>query len=275
KWDSSFRQETLEIYKELTLEAGRKEARFIIWPETAIPFYFEPDNVRDGAMGMILKEAGSFVLTGSPSYNYNQAAGRIDYFNSAYLLSPSGEAVGRYDKVHLVPFGEYVPLKRFLPFIHKLTAGVGDFAEGPGPIPIRFEGGGIGTLICYESIFPELARLSVKNGATVLANLTNDAWFGYTSAPYQHFEMAVVRAVENRVFLLRAANTGISATIDPAGRVRKRTALFEKAVIIDDIKLRHGALTFYTRWGDVFTYGCLALSGIFIIIGGGWIKRRS
>ncbi len=271
KWDSSFRKETLEIYRELTLEAGRKEARLIVWPETAIPFFFEPDAVRDGEVGRILKETGSFVLTGSPSYNYNQAAGKLNYFNSAYLLSPTGEAVGRYDKMHLVPFGEYVPLKRFLPFIHKLTEGVGDFAEGPGAIPIKFEGGGIGTLICYESIFPEIARLSVRNGATVLANITNDAWFGYTSAPYQHFEMAVLRAVENRVYLLRAANTGISAVIDPAGRVRKKTALFERTDIIDDIRLKDGGLTFYTLWGDIFAYGCIALSGIFVIAG---LSRR-
>src|SRR5574337_1158772 len=270
KWDSSFRKETLEIYRVLTLDAGRKEARLIVWPETAIPFFFEPDAVRDG-VGGILKESGSFVLTGSPSDNYNQA-GRLNYFNSAYLLSPAGEAVGRYDKMHLVPFSEYVPLKKFLPFIHKLTEGVGDFVEGPGAIPIKFEGGGIGTLICYESIFPEIARLSVMNGATVLANITNDAWFGYTSAPYQHFEMAILRAVENRVYLLRAANTGISAVIDPVGRVRKKTALFERTAIIDDIRLKDNGVTFYTLRGDIFAYGCVILAGIFAATG---LKRRS
>lgn len=265
KWDKSFQDVTLDIYRDLSLKASRDGARLIVWPETAVPFYFNADKVKDGKLGSITREAGSYVLTGSPSYNYNLMTGKVMYYNSAYLLSPSGDEAGRYDKFHLVPFGEYVPLKKFFPFFRKLTEGVGDFSEGPGAVPIRFEHGGIGTLICYESIFPEIASASVRNGSTILVNITNDAWFGRTSAPYQHFDMAVFRAVENRVFLLRAANTGISAIIGPAGRVRKQAGLFEKAVLVDDVGLRDGALTVYSMYGDIFAWACLAGTGVFII----------
>lgn len=264
KWDGGYQQKTLDIYKDLTSKAGRENARLVIWPETAIPFYFEAEKIRDGFVGSIMRDAGTYVLTGSPSYNYNPVSAEVSYYNSVYLLSPAGEALGRYDKIHLVPFGEYVPLRSILPF-KKLTAGVGDFNEGPGPVPIMFEGGGIGTLVCFESIFPEIARGAVKNGATMLANLTNDAWFGYTSAPYQHFGMAVFRAVENKSYLVRAANTGISAVIDPNGRIRKETRLFERTVIVDEIRLRQGDLTFYSRYGDAFAWACAVISGAFIL----------
>lgn len=264
KWDGGYQQKTLDIYKDLTTKAGLESARLVIWPETAIPFYFEAEKIKDGFIGSIMRDTGTYVLTGSPSYNYNPVSGEVSYYNSAYLLSPAGEALGRYDKIHLVPFGEYVPLRSILPF-KKLTAGVGDFNEGPGPVPIMFEGGGIGTLVCFESIFPEIARGAVKNGATMLANLTNDAWFGYTSAPYQHFGMAVFRAVENKSYLVRAANTGISAVIDPNGRIRKETRLFERTVIVDEIRLRQGGLTFYSRYGDAFAWACAAISGAFIL----------
>ncbi len=127
-----------------------------------------------------------------------------------------------------------------------------------------FIGGDIGVLICYEAIFPTIARETVKNGASFLVNITNDAWFGTTSAPYQHFEMSRLRAVENRVYLLRAANTGISAFIAPSGRVIARTGLFERTFITEKVVIKNGALTtFYTRFGDVFAYGCLAFTVLF------------
>jgi apolipoprotein N-acyltransferase len=128
-----------------------------------------------------------------------------------------------------------------------------------------FNGQGIGILICYESIFPEISRSFVTGGATILANLTNDAWFGYTSAPYQHFQMAVLRAVENRVFLIRAANTGISAIVDPVGRATVKSELFTEATLTDKVRLRQGQPGFYSRKGDFFPYLCIAVSCIFII----------
>lgn len=271
KWDKSFQEKTLEIYGRLTVEAAAAGASLVVWPETAVPFFFDAARIEGGVVGASARETGTYLLTGMPSYNYTPD-GRPGYYNSAYLISPSGEAAGRYDKSHLVPFGEYVPFKRFLPFLKKLTEGVGDFSAGPGAVPIAFKGGGIGVLICYESIFPEIAAASVRNGSTLLVNITNDAWFGRTSAPHQHFEMSVLRAVENKVFLLRAANTGISAVIGPSGRVINKTALFEEAVIVEDVALRQGPITVYSRYGDVFAWACVSIAAVFAL--SGFKKRR-
>ncbi len=266
KWDRSFQKKTLDIYRELSLKASGEGARLIVWPETAVPFYIGVDSLNDGVVEAVARDAGSYVLTGSPSYSYNLATGSPSYFNSAYLISPGGAIVGKYDKVHLVPFGEYVPLKRFLPFVKKLTAGVGDFSEGPGAIPIMYDGGGIGVLICFEAIFPDMARTSVKNGAALLVNITNDGWFGRSSAPYQHLEMSAMRAVENKVYLLRSANTGISAVVDPAGRIMDSIPLFEKGVMVDRVGFRKGPLTFYSMYGDIFAYGCFVIAGISVFL---------
>jgi apolipoprotein N-acyltransferase len=133
-------------------------------------------------------------------------------------------------------------------------------------VPIAFEEASIGTLICFESIFPEIARGHVRGGATLLATITNDAWFGRTSAPYQHFQMSVFRAVENRSFLVRAANTGVSGVIDPVGRVRKTTSLFERVLIVDEVGLRQGPLTFYGVYGDFFAWGCVIATGVFMVL---------
>ncbi len=267
KWDKSFQKETLDIYRGLTLKAARDGATLVVWPETAVPFFFDAERIKNGEVGSIARDSGSYLLTGAPSYNYNRETGKGAYYNSAYLVSPSGDPVGRYDKTHLVPFGEYVPLKRLFPFFEKLTAPIGDFSEGPGALPMKFEDEGIGTLICYESIFPSIAAASVRNGSTLLVNITNDAWFGRTAAPYQHFEMAILRAVENRVFLLRAANTGVSGIIGPAGRVMQSSGLFEKTVLVGRVGFRRGTFTPYTRYGDVFAWGCVAASFIFIATG--------
>jgi apolipoprotein N-acyltransferase len=160
-----------------------------------------------------------------------------------------------------------------MPFIKKLTAGVGDFTAGLGPLPLKLGGYKAGVLICYEAIFPALSRGSVLAGAGLLVNITNDAWFGKTSAPYQHLEMTLLRAVENRVFLLRAANTGISAVIDPLGRVLKKTELFTEDVLVADVSINNEMKTFYTIYGDVFAYICLFFSGFLVIFAVG--RRRS
>jgi apolipoprotein N-acyltransferase len=265
KWDGRYQQETINIYRKLTEEASSASARLVVWPETAIPYYYDAEEVRDGQIGALARSASTYILTGSPSYNYNPESKKVSYFNSAFLVDPRGQTIGRYDKYHLVPFGEYLPLRGILPF-EKLTAGIGDFTEGQGPVPIAFEGASIGTLICFESIFPEIARGHIKNGATLLATITNDAWFGRTSAPYQHFQMSIFRAVENRSFLVRAANTGVSGVIDANGRVRKTTGLYERTAIVDDVGLRQGPLTFYTVYGDFFAWGCSIVSVAFVVL---------
>ncbi len=165
------------------------------------------------------------------------------------MIDPRGDTKGKYDKVHLVPFGEYVPMKRWLPFIKKMVAQVGDFKPGRRGDTLVWEQGKVGMLICYEIIFPRLARAMVQNGADLLVNITNDAWFGRTSAAYQHFSMAVLRAVENRRYLARAANTGISGFIDPNGRITRTTDLFTETTAADEVALLKTA-TRYTQWGD-------------------------
>ena len=269
KWDGRYQQETVNIYSRLTEEASRENAKLVVWPETAMPYHYDPEEVKGGVVGELARSTSTYILTGSPSYNYNPETKEVSYFNSAFLIDPSGKTVGRYDKFHLVPFGEYLPLRGLLPF-EKLTAGIGDFTEGPGPVPIEFEDASIGTLICFESIFPEIARGHVRGGATLLATITNDAWFGRTAAPYQHFQMSVFRAVENRSYLVRSANTGISGVIDPVGRVRKTTGLFERVLIVDEVGLRQGPLTFYSVYGDFFAWGCILATGVFLVL----MKRR-
>ncbi|MHB9071979.1 MAG: apolipoprotein N-acyltransferase [Desulfobaccales bacterium] len=196
---------------------------------------------------------------------------RERYFNRAYLLSLQAEVLGYYDKAHLVPYGEYVPLGRFFPFIGKMVPMVGDFAEGPVGATVSLPDGAVGPLVCYESIFPYLSRAQVQNGARLLINITNDAWFGKTAAAYQHLSMAVLRAVENRVSLARAANTGFSAFIGPDGRILWRSNLFVEAAHSLGIPWLPGG-SFYSRFGDVVAWACVLLSCLGLVLG---LTRRS
>ena len=168
-----------------------------------------------------------------------------------------------YDKMHLVPYGEYVPLRKFFPFIEKLTVGIGDFYSGKEPVVMETPFAKIGNLICYEIIFPGLARQLTDRGANVLVTITNDAWFGHTSAPYQHFSMAVFRAIENRVPVARAANTGISGFIDSHGRIIKKSDIFVESAMTESISLGDEK-SFYTRNGDLFAYFCIFSSVVLI-----------
>jgi len=163
---------------------------------------------------------------------------------------------GKYDKAHLVPYGEYTPFKEYLPFLGKIVEHVGDFKPGIQGQTLDMQGRKLGVQICYEIIFPALARAMVQNGAGLLITITNDAWYGTTAGPYQHFSLAVLRAVENRRALARAANTGISGFIDPAGRVLERTPLMKEAAVVRELPLLETTAV-YTRWGDIFAASCL------------------
>jgi apolipoprotein N-acyltransferase len=262
KWNSHYQSQTIDIYRSLSLKANYSPGGLIIWPETAAPFYFQQRNQMQEAIVGIAKSTGAALLFGSPSYEGEKA--NISYMNSAFLLKPDGTLIGRYDKVHLVPYGEYVPLRRYFPFIDKLVTGVGDFRPGKGFYPLSIDGHRLGVLICYEGIFPEAARNYKREGAELLVNITNDAWFGRTSAPTQHLSMTVFRAVENRLFLVRAANTGISAIIDPTGEIVSRTDLYERTVLKGNVKIIDER-TCYAAYGDLFVYVC-AVSLLIIYI---------
>jgi apolipoprotein N-acyltransferase len=221
-----------------------------VWPETSTPFFFQDHPFFRPRVEELARRAGAPLLFGTPAFEDN--GGTTKYYNRAYLLSETGRIIGRYDKIHLVPFVEYVPLRGLFFFVDKLANGAaGDFSMGTTSDPIPTDIGPVGTLICYEAIFPESARLFAKNGAALLVNITNDAWFGTTSAPYQHFSMARMRAIETRLFLIRAANTGISAVVDPTGNDEIRTAIFTRTVALGDV-IPKPRITFYTRFGDVF-----------------------
>ncbi|MCU0614026.1 MAG: apolipoprotein N-acyltransferase [Desulfobacterales bacterium] len=266
KWDPAFQIETTEKYINLSLSAEKHDPDMVVWPETATPFYFLGDVTLSKMVIDAVASMQKDFLIGSPSYSYEKGKEDIDYYNSAYLIGAEPKVLGKYDKVHLVPFGEYIPFKKWLPFLGKMVAHVGDFKSGKKGDTLLWKDEKLGIQICFEIIFPGLSRAMVKNGAGILINITNDAWFARTSAPYQHFSMAVFRAVENRRSLVRAANTGISGFVDPVGRVLSRSELFETAVLTKNIPIYHET-SLYTRLGDLFAVVCTLLSVIFILTG--------
>lgn len=268
KWNENFQKETMNIYQELSLRHSMADGGLIVWPETAVPFNFQDKSDLQRQVSELPLKTSSWFIFGSVSYAGNSE--KIDYFNSAYLLSPKGDTAGKYDKVHLVPYGEYVPLRTIFPFISRLVEGIGDFAEGKGFDPLDMGGRKIGILICYEGILSEAGRKYKNNAAELLVNITNDAWFGMTSAPYQHLSMLIFRAVETRLYLVRAANTGISAIIDPVGNIVSKTEIFKKDAIHGHIKFM-AIPTIYAQNGDVLVWaGFIYLAVLFL-----WeLKRR-
>jgi apolipoprotein N-acyltransferase len=263
KWDPAFQRSSTVKYIHLSLRSKNFQPDLVVWPETATPFYFTKNNELSRLVLSGIRETGADFLIGSPAYDFKK--NKIVYYNSAFLVDASGNVLGRYDKAHLVPFGEYVPLKKWLPFVGKMVESVGDFGTGENGRTLKWKNFRIGVLICYEIIFPPLSRAMVQNNASILINLTNDAWYGKSSAPYQHFSMAIFRAVENRRSLVRAANTGISGFIDPSGKVIEATRIFKDAVITQKVPIIE-MKTFYSKFGDVFAMACLGLSVLFILL---------
>lgn len=270
KWDDFYQTRILNKYLQLSLSNPPQKSGLIVWPETALPFNYQRDVLRQKQVNSLPIETKSWFIFGAVSYEYQQQ--EVDFFNSAYLLSPDGVIAGRYDKVHLVPYGEYVPLRDFFPFVKKLTAGIGDFRVGDGYRPLILADKKIGILICYEGILPHAARAYKRQSASLLVNITNDAWFGATSAPYQHFSMALFRAIETRLYLLRSANTGISGIIDPTGSVVAQTKIFETDILQEQVRFLD-VQTFYAKYGDIFVAGCyLFIIFAFLVLGKGGLN---
>ncbi len=260
KWNPAYQNQVINKYKDLTLKAAKENPALIIWPETATPFYFEESQTETEMMRDLAREIKTPILFGSP--HREKINGEQIYFNSAYLLSETGETLSRYDKMHLVPFGEFVPFRKILFFIEKLVVMIGDFGRGTEATVMETAGNKAGVSICYEMIFPDLIRQAVKNGANFLVNITNDAWFGKSAASYQHMSMGALRAVENRVPIVRAANTGISGTIEATGKLRDETKLFVEDFRITLIAPATEKKTFYSLNGDVFSWLCLLATGL-------------
>lgn len=228
KWDPETLAAAVQSYVDLSLSVASSKPDVYLWPETALTFFVQEPGPETSLVAGFVKKAGVPLVSGAPGFERVGKATPV--FNRAYLFSPQA-APRFYDKQHLVPFGEYAPFGQDIPLLSDLLQGVGAFTPGYNTAPLLAGRLAMGMLICYESIFPELAQERVSAGANVLVNLSNDAWFGNSAAPRQHLELATLRAVEQNRFVLRATNTGITALIDPKGRVSSETALFQKAAV--------------------------------------------
>src|SRR4030065_2858331 len=264
KWNRSFQRKTIDTYKRLTNEAAGHGSDLVVWPETAAPFFFQENSQYREEVLDIAADGNTYLLFGNPSYKLTDDDIKPQMLNSAYLISPYRDNMSRYDKIHLVPFGEYAPFSNILFFCEQLASGTGDFSAGRDHIVMELPEMKFGVVICYEVIFPELVRKFILNGAHFLVTITNDAWFGKTSAPYQHFTMAVFRSVENRIYFARSANTGISGFISPKGEILQASPIFEESLLIRNI-FPSDTKTFYTKHGDMFAYGAILMTCIMLI----------
>lgn len=265
KWVPEYQEEVMNIYRELTEKASASSPTLVIWPETALPFYFGYDPVRSEDLVAFQRQFNTYLLFGSVLVKRPPAGGKPALLtNSAVLLDKDGKISYIYDKIHLVPFGEYVPLRGILFFVDRLVAGIGDYESGDKMIKANTGFGSFGTFICYEIIFPGLVRKFYSRDGDFIVTITNDAWFGRTAGPSQHFSMAVFRAVENRKPVVRAANTGISGFIDSNGRILSATPVFERRAETMDI-ITDRSRSFYSRYGDLFSYLCIVVSLLLLI----------
>jgi apolipoprotein N-acyltransferase len=263
-WTRQYFQDTLADLLNISqqLPAGERLRRpdLIVWPESPAPFY-SSDPVFRGALTKFGQDTHAWIVAGNISVQNSGSAGLgpNQAFNSASLVSPNGDWIARYDKVHLVPFGEYVPLKQVLSFAGGLTKEVGDFTRGTSRAPLAAGSERLGVFICYESIFPDEVRQFAKGGAQAFVNVSNDGWYGDSGAYAQHLKQARMRAIENERWLLRATNTGVTASIDPYGRIVATVPRKVRTALIAPYALVIGT-TFYTRHGDWLAYVCAIIS---------------
>jgi apolipoprotein N-acyltransferase len=263
KWSPSRAAFIFDDYLNRTRQVIGQGAELVIWPESSTPFMLEEDRAAGERVRLLARQARVPILLGSDQIEWGVENGKRvaeRAFNSAFLIDATGTTAGVYRKMHLVPFGEYVPLRRWLFFAAPLVAVIGTgFAAGDRAATLPLAGHPISAAICYEVVYPALVRDFVRNGSELLTTITNDAWFGRTSAPYQHFEQASMRAIEEGRYLVRSANTGISGIVDPYGRVVARTDIFRPATVVGPVKLLTGS-TVYARTGDVFAYASVAIT---------------
>ena len=254
KWNPARAGMILDRYLQLTQQAAQKGAQFIIWPESSTPFYFDDDPAGNIVRAMT-RSLGKPLLLGSDE---TEAGEKPHSYNSAFMLDTAGATAAVYRKIHLVPFGEYVPFQRLLFFVGPLVEAVSAFSPGTRVTMLPVDGHMVSTAICYEVTYPSLAREAVRQGSEMLTTITNDAWYGESSAAFQHFEMAMMRAIEQGRYLVRSANTGISGIVDPYGRVLIRTSLFETVAVVGEARFVQ-TRTVYARIGDAAVYVSAAI----------------
>ncbi len=262
KWDSANKGSIFDIYVCMTEDAAKSGSKIIVLPETAIPAAFVPNGMIHKELADIAREYDVTIISGVHYY------GEKNKYNAVIAILPDGSLSDRYDKRHLVPFGEFIPFADFigemLPFVGEFNEGTSDLTEGTDPVVIETEFGGIAPLVCFDSIFPEFAREAVDNGADIIAIVTNDSWFNDSVGIYTHLRHAQLRAIENRRYIMRAANTGVSAFIDERGRVITYTEPLTRDTADCEIYAIKSK-TLYTKIGDVFLYISFIIIIYFII----------
>jgi apolipoprotein N-acyltransferase len=255
KWNPREARRIFTTYVAMTRDVVRRGAQYVLWPESATPFLFEEDDAGEAAVRDLAREVGVPILFGSDQIVRDD---NPRMYNAAFQLTPDGHTAAIYRKIHLVPFGEFIPLQSSLSFLSPIVASLAAFAPGDGIVLLPVGSHLVSTAICYEVVFPSLMRQAVESGSELLTTITNDGWYGESSAPYQHFALASMRAIEQGRYLARAANTGISGVVDPYGRVVQRSAIFEQVGLVEEVRFLKSR-TLYSRAGDVVAYASMAL----------------
>ncbi len=292
KWDDAFLEENLKIYDRLSREAAQQQPQLLIWPETAVPDYLRISSLYLNGIRKLLADIKVPLITGAPDFEYQADQSYLAY-NAVFLFTPTQDSLPCYRKMHLVPFGERVPFTETFPFLRdfleRLEMGEGNFSPGSQVVSFRVPMVGrdqptadrsslrdhilAPVVICFESLFPEIVRQFIQNGADILIIITNDAWFKRSAAPYHHAQAAVFRAIENRISIARCANTGVSMFIDPYGRTIQATGIFETAVVVNDLPLRRHT-TFFSKHGNIFSIA-MSLFNVGPILAALWMPKRS
>ncbi len=268
KWNPARAEMIVDRYLQLTRQAAANGADFLLWPESATPFFFQDDPGGEQIRALV-RQLGKPLLFGSDELERGTPN---RYYNSAFMLDTAGATAAVYRKMHLVPFGEYVPFQRALFFVAPLVEAVSAFTAGDRVTMLPVREHMVSTAICYEVTYPSQAREAVRQGAELLTTITNDAWYGHSSAAYQHFEMAAMRAIEQGRYLVRAANTGVSGIIDPYGRVLIRTDLFETAAVVGEARFVQER-TLYARIGDLVALLATVLTVLALGVSA-WLKAE-
>jgi apolipoprotein N-acyltransferase len=262
EWTPPYLQQTLGELASLTEQSAASHAgeniSLIVWPESPAPFFVNDPRFRD-AVSEIARNTKDWIVTGSIGGNSSNPNANSPVFNSAAVVSPTGEWTARYDKVHLVPFGEYLPFPSLFSFAGGLTKEVGAFERGTSRRPLDTGDQRLGIFICYESVFPDEVRRFANQGAQVFVNISNDGWYGDSGAYAQHLNQTRMRAIENDRWILSTTDTGVTASIDPWGRIVARIPRKERTTLVAPYALT-SVTTFYTRHGDWFAYACAIIS---------------
>jgi apolipoprotein N-acyltransferase len=270
KWNPEFADSIFGQIVRLTREAGSRGARLIVFPETAAPVYMRHSREASRRLSSLARELDAGIFIGFLDARRDAPDGALNVYNSSGVYLPDG-TVAQYDKIHLLPFGEAIPFAWKFRFLGGINFGQANFLPGPDRFPLDTPVGKIAPLICFESTFSDLPRKAVLRGADLLVNITNDGWFGQTPGPYQHSDMAMLRAVENRRFLARSGNTGITLIVDPVGRVTRRFPMDREGILTGEFYPVAGR-TFYTRHGDR-PLTLLSLSIVIVALVSGFVLR--